>query len=77
MQPIDWQSPATLHSRDDCGSDMHYDFRELRKGLLGDLVRHVATLSADERSRVVIDVAGGSTLNVAEILTLAQREDLP
>ena len=77
MQAIDWQTPATLHSRDDGGSDMHYDFRELRKGPLGDLVRHVATLSADERSRMVIDVAGGSTLNVAEILDLAQREDLP
>ena len=77
MRPIDWQTPATLHSRDDDGSDMHYDFRELRKGPLSELVRHVATLSADERSRVVIDVAGGSTLNVAEILDLAQREDLP
>ena len=45
MRPIDWQTPATLHCRDDGGSDMHYDFRELRKGPLSELVRHVATLS--------------------------------
>ena len=77
MQAIDWQTPATLHSRDDGGSDMHYDFRELRKGPLGDLVRHVAELPPADRARVVIDVAGGATLNVTEILNLARREDLP
>ena len=56
---------------------MHYDFREVRKGPLAELVRHVAALSADERARMVVDVAGGSTLTVAEIMSLAQREDLP
>ena len=77
MQAIDWQSAATLHSRDDGGSDLHYDFRELKKGALGELVRHVAAMPSAERARVVIDVSGGSTLDVAQILTLAQREDLP
>ena len=77
MQTIDWQVPATLHSRDDGGSDLHYDFREIRKGPLAELVRHVAALSADDRARMVVDVSGGSTLNVAQIMNLAQREDLP
>ena len=77
MQAIDWQTPATLHSRDDGGSDLHYDFREVRKGPLAELVRHVAALSANDRARMVVDVSGGSTLNVAQIMNLAQREDLP
>ena len=77
MQTVDWQAAATLHSRDDGGSDLHYDFREVRKGPLAELVRHVAALSANDRSRMVVDVSGGSTLNVAEIMSLAQREDLP
>ena len=77
MDKIDWAAPATLHERDDGGSDMHYDFRTVRKGALGELVRHVAALAPAERARLVIDVAGGTTLNVGEIVALAQREDLP
>ncbi len=77
MDEIDWNMPATLHARDDGGSDMHVDFRTVRKGSLGDLVREVAAMSGDDRARLVIDVSGGSTLSVAEILALAKREDLP
>lgn len=77
MDALDWSAPATLHSRDDGGSDMHYDFRELRRGPLSELIRHVAELPPADRARVVIEVAGGATLDVAEILNLAQREDLP
>ncbi len=76
MEPIDWTAPATLHERDDGGSDMHYDFRTVAKGSLGELVRRVAGLSSPERARLVID-SGGGTLNVCEIMALAQREDLP
>lgn len=56
---------------------MHYDFQEILKGPLAQLVRYVATISAEDRARMVIDVAGGTTLNVAEIMNLAQREDMP
>ncbi|MCA1662122.1 MAG: hypothetical protein LC648_08200 [Novosphingobium sp.] len=77
MDTVDWDAPATLHERDDAGSDMHFHFRTLRQGPLGALVREVAGLPTAERARVVIDVAGGATLSVGEILDLAQREDLP
>jgi hypothetical protein len=77
MEAIDWNAPAALHQRDDSGSDMHYSFKTLGKGPLGDLVRRVAAMSAAERARVVIDVEGGKSLNVGEILALAAREDLP
>ncbi len=73
---IDWTIPATLHERDDGGSDLHYDFRTIAKGPLSELVRQVAGLPAAERARLVID-SGGGTLNVGEIMALAQREDLP
>jgi hypothetical protein len=77
MDEIDWNQPATLHERDDSGSDMNYDFRTVRKASLGELVRDVAAMSGDERARIVIDVAGGRTLGIGEVLELAKREDLP
>ncbi len=77
MDTVDWDASATLQERDDAGSDMHFHFRTVRQGTLGALVREVAALPTAERARVVIDVAGGSTLGVGEILTLARREDLP
>jgi hypothetical protein len=77
MKAVDWNAPAALHQRDDSGSDMHYSFKTLRKGALGELVREVAAMASAERARVVIDVEGGKSLNVGEILGLAAREDLP
>ncbi len=76
MQTIDWNASATLIERDDAGSDLHYDFRTVATGSLGELVRRVAALPADERARLVID-SEHRTLNVGEILALAQRDDLP
>lgn len=77
MLTTDWNTPATLHVRDDGGSELHYNFAVLGTGPLGDLVDQVAAMPAAERARVVIDVAGGKSLNVAEILALAAEKDLP
>jgi hypothetical protein len=77
MEAIDWNAPAALHERDDSGSDLHYHFKTLRKGPLAELVREVAAMSTADRARVVIDVEGGKSFNVGEILVLAAREDLP
>ncbi len=76
MQAIDWDASATLLERDDSGSDLHYHFRTVEKSTLGALVRKVAAMSANDRARLVID-SGGGTINVGEIMALAQREDLP
>jgi hypothetical protein len=76
MNAVDWNAAATLIERDDGGSELHYNFRELRKGQLGDLVREVAAMPAPERARVVIDIAGGETINVGQIMDLAARADL-
>ncbi len=77
MEAIDWNAPAKLTERDDRGSDLHYHFRTLSEGPLGELVRAVTAMSTTERARIVLEVAGGKTMNVGEILALAQREDLP
>ena len=77
MEAIDWSVPATLTLRDDSGSDLHYHFRKLRDGSLGELVRAVAAMPVAENARLVLEVPGGKTLNVGEILALAQRKDLP
>ena len=77
MEAIDWNASATLNQRDDTGSDLHYHFRTVREGRLAELVREVAAMATTERARLVIEIAGGKSLNVGEILELAQREDLP
>ena len=77
MPTTDWDAPATLHARDDGGSEMHYNFAVLATGPLGELVRQVAAMPADERARIVLDVAGGKSLNISEILALAAQDDLP
>lgn len=77
MSIPDWNAAATLHARDDGGSEMQYNFTVLATGTLGELVRRVATMPSAERARVVIDVAGGKSLNVSEILALAAQEELP
>ncbi len=77
MEAIDWNVPATLTERDDTGSDLHYHFRKLRDGTLGELVRAVANMPVAESARLVLEAPGGRTLNVGEILALAEREDLP
>ena len=76
MQAIDWTVPATLIERDDEGSDLHYEFKTVATGSLGELVRQVAGLPAVERARLVID-SGTSSYNVGQIMELAGRDDLP
>lgn len=76
MSGLDWNAEATLHERDDAGSELQYNFKVVKKAPLRDLVAHVDTMSADERARLVIDVAGGKSLNVGETIALAKTEGL-
>ncbi len=55
---------------------MQYNFNVLRKAPLRDLVTQVVAMSVEARARLVIDVAGGKSLNVGEILELARAEGL-
>ena len=76
MSGIDWDAEATLHERDDAGSELHYNFTELAKGPLRAVVTTVAAMDSAQRARMVIAVAGGQSLGVNEILALAQQEGL-
>jgi hypothetical protein len=76
MSGLDWNAEATLHERDDHGSELQYNFSALKKAPLRELVAEVAAMDTAQRARLVIDVAGGKSLNVGEILDLAAKEGL-
>lgn len=73
----DWSAMARLYERDDSGSEMYYEFRELGTGTLAALVRQVAALPPAERARLVIDRGVAGTINIGDIMALAARADLP
>ena len=76
MAGLDWDAQATLRERDDGGSDLQYNFAVLKTGSLREMVAHVVAMEAAQRARVVIEVAGGRSLNLGEILELAAKEGL-
>ena len=76
MAGLDWDAEATLHERDDSGSELQYNFTLLKKGTLRELVADVVAMDGAQRARVVIEVAGGKSLGLGEILELAAREDM-
>lgn len=71
---LDWEAAATLRERDDGGSDLQYNFSVLKTGSLREMVAHVVAMDAAQRSRLVIEVAGGRSLNVSEILELSAKD---
>lgn len=77
MDAIDWNAPATVHERDDAGSDRFVQFNELARGTLAEMVRYVCGMPAEARARVVLDTSGHMTMTVGEIAALAKRDDFP
>ncbi|MFM7404717.1 MAG: hypothetical protein ACKO1N_11680 [Erythrobacter sp.] len=76
MSGLDWDAEATVHERDDGGSELQYNFAVLRQGALREMVAYVVAMEATQRARVVIEVAGGRSLNLPEILELSAKEGL-
>ncbi|GAO55686.1 hypothetical protein NMD1_02838 [Novosphingobium sp. MD-1] len=76
MESVDLQAEGTLHERDDRGSEMQYNFSVVQKGPIAELLRSVVAMTAEQRARLVLDVPGGRSLNVGEMLALAEREGL-
>lgn len=77
MTLVDWSAQAKLLERQDGGSDLYYEFTQLRGAPLSELVADVAAMPAADRARMVIDAGPGGTLNVGDILALAARDDYP
>ncbi len=77
MEPFDWNAEAIVQERDDGGSDMYYEFKTVARGSVAAMVTHVCALPSEEQARLVMDVKGGGTLNIAQINALAQRADFP
>lgn len=76
MSEPDWDAQATLHERDDGGSELQYNFAVLAKGSLRAMVAHVVAMEPAQRARVVIEVAGGKSMGLGDILELAAKEGL-
>jgi hypothetical protein len=74
MSATDWDAQATLRERDDGGSELQYNFAVLAKGSLREMVALVVAMEAAQRARVVIEVPGGKSLNIGEILELSAKE---
>ena len=72
---IDWSAPSKLLQRDDAGSDLHFEFKQIGVGSLGGLVSQVMALDATARARVIIDAGIVGTFNVGQIVELAARPD--
>ncbi|MEZ5708860.1 MAG: hypothetical protein R3E02_05675 [Blastomonas sp.] len=77
MDDINWNASATVHARDDAGSDMYFDFRTEKHGTLAEMVAYVMALPHEQSARLVIDIASGGTVNMAQIVAMAQRSDYP
>jgi hypothetical protein len=77
MMTIDWHAASKLLARDDAGSEMFFEFKEIGIGTLAELVTQVMALDPAERARVLIDAGAVGTFNVGQIAELAARDDLP
>jgi hypothetical protein len=77
MTEIDWNTSAKLLERDDAGSEMFYEFKEINAATLAALVAHVSALDTASRARMVIDAGAAGTFAVDQILELAGRVDFP
>lgn len=73
---IAWDDLAALHSARD-GQGVLDGAKALQRGTLAEMVQHVMTLPAGDRSDYVIQKAGDHRLERAEIEALASREDYP
>ncbi len=76
MTGHDWDAEARLCERDDAGSELQYNFTLIATGTLREMVGRVLAMDSDRRARVVIEVAGGKSLNIGEILALSAEEGL-
>ena len=73
---IDWDDRASLRCKDG-GDGLLHGAKGLRRGTLAELIRHMMLLPEAERSKYVIQKAGDHCLTIAEIETLAARDDFP
>jgi hypothetical protein len=74
---IDWNGVAKLLERQDGGSELYVEFRELSVAPLVELVGRVVEMDPAERARMVIDAGSAGMFSQAEIFALAGRADFP
>lgn len=72
---IGWNDPATLHRNS--GGGLLHELSAVKRGTFGELVRHVMSLPAGERSAYCIEKPGDHRYDAGEIAQLAARPDYP
>jgi hypothetical protein len=77
MSDVNWDAHAVVHSRSDGGSELDFNFDEVAKGPLSEMVRLVAAMPSADRARVIFDVSGRGNLDIGQVMALAARPDLP
>lgn len=73
---IHWDDHASLHRKGD-GEGLFAGFKLLRQGSLAELIAFVRHLPEADRSGYVILKSGDRRLEIAEIMSLANRSDFP
>ena len=73
---VEWSDRATIHRKDDEGGLLHA-MEGLHRGTLAQMVAMVASMPEDQRNQFEIHKAGDRRLDIAEIMALAGRDDLP
>ncbi|NBC35939.1 hypothetical protein GTZ99_05150 [Novosphingobium sp. FSY-8] len=73
---IDWSETVALHLAAD-GGGLLDELKAVRHGTLADLVRYIALLNADERTKYEIERIGDHRMKADEIMELYARDDYP
>ena len=69
---IEWDDRASVHRKGD-GQGVFDGAKALNRGTLAEMVRLVSRMAEDERGDYVIQKAGDSKLDTAEIMGLAEK----
>lgn len=71
-----WNDGASLHTAED-GTGLLHGTKALRSGTFAEIIRHIASLPADQRGEYAIQKAGDRRYSADEAMALASHPDFP
>ncbi|MFU7528326.1 hypothetical protein [Qipengyuania sp. ASV99] len=71
-----WQDRAAIHPKNDSGGVLD-GAKALRRGTFAEMIRHLASLPAEQRSGYLIKKAGDREYSAQQAIELASRDDFP
>ena len=73
---IQWEDRASLHQVGE-NNGLFDSAKGLRPGTFAEIIRHMMSMPAEERSGYYIEKAGDREYRAEEVAALAQRPDFP